>query len=157
MVNYKLHGKPFAPIDDIHWQISEAEDEVHRFIELAHWVDEVVTHYEPTMIVLEDYAFGGKGRITQLAENAGALKVSMAIHHPTIPLHVVAPTTMKKFATGSGRADKDMVWAAFIQKEPQASGWQALCHPKAAKVGSPMADVADSYFLAQYGVAHYGT
>lgn len=152
-VNYKLHGHPFVDIPDIVWTPSTIDGDLPRFLELSQWVVDVVKQTTPTLIVLEDYAFAAAGRITQLAENGGILKA--ALHHAGYEVRVVAPTTMKKFATGNGRADKDMVWAAFVEKEPQAAGWQKLCHPKAVKVGSPMADVADSYFLAQYGAAHY--
>lgn len=152
-VNYKLNGNPFVDIPGVSWTPSTTTGDLPRFAELATWVLSVVTETQPTLIILEDYAFAAAGRITQLAENGGILKY--ALHHAQCNLKVVAPTTMKKFATGSGRADKDMVWAAFIQKEPQAIGWQKLCHPKAVKVGSPMADVADSYFLAHYGLAHH--
>lgn len=154
-VHYKLHGKPYQPLPEVEWAISTVDTEVQRYLELAAWVVSVVTITQPDAIVLEDYAFGGKGRITQLSENAGVLKGQLFQQMPTIPLHVVAPTTMKKFATGSGRADKDIIWASFIQKEPTRKDWHERCHPKAKKITSPAADIADSYFLAHYGLEHF--
>lgn len=154
-VNYKLSGKPYVDLPTVQWSISREETEVGRFLELARWVCAIVREITPTHIVLEDYAFSAHGRITQLSENAGVLKAKLYEQFPRIPLHVVAPTTMKKFATGKGIATKDDVWAAFIAREPHTTEWAKLCHPRAIKITSPIADIADAYFLAHYGYIHY--
>jgi hypothetical protein len=143
-------------LPDVVWNASTTEGDVPRYIELAQWVITVVAVHHPTLIILEDYAFGAHGRITQLSENAGTLKVKLHEKFPHIPLRLVAPTTMKKFATGRGIATKDDIWAAFIKREPLRESWAKQCHPKASKISSPVADIADSYFLAHYGAAHYG-
>lgn len=154
-VHYKLSGRPYRPLPGVSWTPSTTTEEIPRFIELSEWVAEIVKDVTPTLIVLEDYAFGGSGRITQLSENAGALKVKLFQTFPAIPLFLLAPTTMKKFATGRGIATKDEVWAAFVKQEPDRAFWAAHCHPKARKITSPTADIADSYFLAQYGRTHF--
>lgn len=156
-VNYKKTGKPYPELPDVDWAISVASSEVMRYIELAEWVVAITRHEQPDVIVLEDYAFGANGRLTQLSENAGTLKVKLFEHLPHIPLQIVAPTTMKKFATGRGIATKDDVWAAFIHRMPEAAPWSTLCHPKAVRIGSPVSDIADAYFLAQYGYTHAKT
>lgn len=155
-VNYRLSGKPYVELPDVVWNASTTEGDVPRYIELAEWAIAVVAVHHPTLIILEDYAFGAHGRITQLSENAGTLKVKLHEKFPHIPLRLVAPTTMKKFATGRGIATKDDIWAAFIKREPLRESWAKQCHPKASKISSPVADIADSYFLAHYGAAHYG-
>ena len=155
-MNYRLSGKPYVELPDVVWNASTTEGDVPRYIELAEWAIAVVAVHHPTLIILEDYAFGAHGRITQLSENAGTLKVKLHEKFPHIPLRLVAPTTMKKFATGRGIATKDDIWAAFIKREPLRESWAKQCHPKASKISSPVADIADSYFLAHYGAAHYG-
>lgn len=154
-VNYKLHGKPYKDIPSVQWTTSTTDGEVPRFLELAHWVSNVIQMTAPTLIVLEDYAFGASGRLTQLSENVGVLKARLHEYYPHIPLRVVAPTTMKKFATGRGIATKDDIWAAFIKREPHAAAWATICHPKASRITSPVADIADAYFLAHYGHTHF--
>ena len=154
-VHYKKDGKPYPDLPLVTWSRSATTDEIPRFIELATWVLDIVTVVQPDFVVLEDYAFGAAGRLTQLSENAGTLKVKLYEHYPQLPLHVVAPTTMKKFATGRGIATKDDIWAAFIKRWPDYAEWAKLCHPKSLRVGSPVADIADSYFLADYGQQHY--
>lgn len=154
-VHYKKEGKPYKELPGVTWSLSAAEGEIPRFIELATWVMNIIKQMKPECIVLEDYAFGATGRLTQLSENAGTLKVKLYEQYGNIPLHVVAPTTMKKFATGKGIATKDDIWAAFVKREPHTEAWAKLCHPKALRIGSPVADIADAYFLAQYGRAHF--
>lgn len=153
-VNYKKDGKPYPDLTNVQWSLSTTETEIPRYLELALWVIEIVKNAQPNLIVLEDYAFGANGRLTQLSENAGTLKVKLYEQFPDIPLRVVAPTTMKKFATGRGIATKDDIWAAFIKQVPHTEPWAKICHPKALRIGSPVADIADSYFLAQYGRTH---
>ena len=152
-VNYrKIDGNPYPDLGkEVEWTRSTTTDELSRFIELSNWVTNIALCVIPNIIVIEAYSFNAKGNITMLAENTGILKAALHEQFPANPVHVVAPTSMKKFATGSGRADKDGIWAAFIKVFPQYAVWQSLCHPKAKKVGSPVADIADSYFLAQYG------
>ena len=142
-VNYRLSGKPYVELPDVVWNASTTEGDVPRYIELAEWAIAVVAVHHPTLIILEDYAFGAHGRITQLSENAGTLKVKLHEKFPHIPLRLVAPTTMKKFATGRGIATKDDIWAAFIKREPLRESWAKQCHPKASKISSPVADIAD--------------
>lgn len=153
-VNYKLSGRPYASLPNVTWTVSAATNEVTRFVELANWTVAIVQETLPTKIVLEDYAFMAAGRITQLAENGGVLKAMIHLHCPNVPVQLVAPTQMKKFATGKGTANKDMVWDAFVAQRPDAAAWAAHCHPKAKSITSPCSDIADSYFLAQYGRQH---
>lgn len=154
-VNYKLHGKPYKDLPSVCWTPSTTEGEVTRFLELAEWVSRVVRETSPAHIILEDYAFSRAGRLTQLGENGGILKAELFRHHAAIPLHVVAPTAMKKFATGKGIATKDIVWDAFIKREPHAAEWAKICHPKSDKITSPVSDIADAYFLAHYGYTQW--
>lgn len=154
-VNYKISGTPYPNISGIVWTESSTQDDTARFVELANWVLGVINITTPDLIVLEDYAFAAPGRITQLAENGGVLKAALHETFPEIPLRIIAPTTMKKFATGRGIATKDDIWAAFVKKDHRRAAWQLLCHPRALRVTSPMADVADAYFLADYGRQHF--
>ena len=155
-VNYrKIDGSSYPDLGEaVKWTRSAQTDEITRFIDLSCWVVDIQQAFGADTIIIEDYSFSAAGRMTQLAENMGILKAALR-RECNGAVHVVAPTSMKKFATGSGRADKDGIWAAFIEIFPQYAVWQSLCHPKAKKVISPTADIADSYFLAQYGRSFY--
>lgn len=67
-------------------------------------------------------------------------------------MRLVAPTTLKKFATTKGNATKPAMAAAFweennvdIKKELGLSG------------ENPSSDIVDAYFLARYGLTHEAT
>jgi len=62
--------------------------------------------------VLENYSFGSPGRLTDLAELAGLYKGHI-IRGLGKSYDVIAPQTVKKIITGSGRADKNEVQKSF--------------------------------------------
>lgn len=150
-VHYKKSGKDYPELPHVHWSRSSVTGDIPRYIELSTWVVNIVRDTNPACVVLEDYAFGANGRLTQLSENAGTLKVKLYEAIPSLPVHIVAPTTMKKFATGRGNATKDDIWAAFVHRHPETTAWASRCHPKATRITSPLSDIADAYFLAYYG------
>lgn len=63
---------------------------------------------ESKFFVLENYSFGSPGRLTDLAELAGLYKGHI-IRGLGKSYDVIAPQTVKKIITGSGRADKNEV------------------------------------------------
>lgn len=65
-------------------------------------------------VVFESYAFNGN-RVTQLAEMNGLLKYNYSLNNK--PIEVIAPTSIKKWVTGSGRGPKDNVRKALLQRE----------------------------------------
>lgn len=151
-VNYRKDGLsyPSLPNGKVIWNHSVEKDNIARAIELANWALSIVNTTKPDFVYLEDYAFSANGNITALAENAGLFKIEMHRQFNHIPLVLVAPTKMKKFATGKGNAKKEQIVTAFLEKFPQYAEWPKICHPKAKSVGSPIADIADAYFLAAY-------
>jgi Holliday junction resolvasome RuvABC endonuclease subunit len=71
----------------------------------------------------------------------------------------VAVSTLKKFATGSGRADKPMMVEAAVQKIQRGNVRQptpAAVDIMAALTGKHAHDVADALWLAEYGVKEVG-
>ncbi|MFE2539087.1 hypothetical protein [Actinacidiphila glaucinigra] len=90
-----------------------------------------------THIAYEGYSYGSKYKREELGELGGTLKLALAAQFPfhvERRIHAVAPPTVKKYVTGSGRADKDkMLLAVYMRFEHQAS-----CH-----------DGADAYVLAR--------
>jgi hypothetical protein len=101
---------------------------------------------------IEDYSFGSKGRVFHIAENCGLLKHK--IWEFGFKQHVVAPTVIKKFATGKGNADKEKMVEAFIAETKL--DLQKLLFPN-KKLGSPVTDIVDSYYIAKYGYEYITT
>ena len=96
-------------------------------------------------VFIEDYSFGSKGRVFHIAENCGILKHKL--WKKGFNINVVPPTVIKKFATGKGNADKEKMYEAFTLKHGQI--FATLCGN--TKIGSPISDLVDAYFLAGYG------
>lgn len=97
-------------------------------------------------IILEDYSFGSKGRVFNLAENCGLLKHKL--WQSKYIFDTIAPTVLKKFATGKGNANKDAMYASFLAAgNPDIN---KTISPKKATIGNPVSDIVDSYYLALY-------
>jgi Holliday junction resolvasome RuvABC endonuclease subunit len=118
-----------------------------RYENNASWVMSIVGDLEPdTHIMIEDYSFGSKGRVFNLAENCGIMKY--LLYKGNYNFHTVAPTVVKKFATGKGNANKEAMYDAFI-KETQFDLIKILT-PKSKQVGNPVSDIVDAWYLAKY-------
>jgi len=108
-------------------------------------------------VALENYAFSATGRVFHIGEHTGILKYLLHQQHYTIT--TVAPTAVKKFATGKGNADKKRMTHAFLEQYPLANAWTPVFFPRTAKTASfaksPLADIADAYWIARHA-AHNG-
>jgi hypothetical protein len=94
---------------------------------------------------LEDYAYGAKGRVFNIGENTGVLKLLLANN----AVQVVSPTAVKKFATGKGNATKDQMVAQFL-RETRIDFMRDLYGNKGS-LRSPVPDLVDAYYLARWG------
>lgn len=81
---------------------------------------------------IEGYAYGARGHLAQLGELGGLLRLEL--YCLDIPFTVVAATSLKKYVTGSGRGDKNMMLLSVYKK------WGISCADD---------DQADSYALAR--------
>lgn len=89
-----------------------------------------------TVLAWEDYSFNSTHKAYSLAEYNGVLKSSLFNYSPN-PIIYVPPLRLKKFATGNGHADKNMMIARA----------KAEC----AELGDkPTSDICDAFFLAKY-------
>ncbi len=116
--------------------------------ELTEWLLDL--HAET--VYIEDYAFAATGRVFHIGEHCGILKY--VLQQNGIKVEVVPPTVIKKFATGKGNADKEKMTQAFLVDYPAARNWVQSFFPRykdgALLAKSPLADLADSYWLAKY-------
>ncbi len=90
---------------------------------------------KPTLAVLEGYAFGSQARHEAAGELGGIIKVTLFLDG--IPVAVVPPSTLKKFVTGKGNAQKDEMRLAVFKKWGQEFRTN---------------DEVDAFALAQVGV-----
>jgi Holliday junction resolvasome RuvABC endonuclease subunit len=103
-------------------------------------------------VALEDYAFSATGRVFHIGEHTGILKYLLYQQNYTIT--TVAPTAVKKFATGKGNADKKRMTRAFLEQYPLAKAWCPVFYPRTVKTASfaksPLSDIADAYWIAKH-------
>jgi Holliday junction resolvasome RuvABC endonuclease subunit len=100
---------------------------------------------EGIVVGLEDYSMGSRGKVFNLAENAGILKHKLFTND--IDFHLFAPKSIKKSATGNGNADKSMMYAKFL--EEGNLDIHQLLQPKKKIDSSFAVDLADAYFIAK--------
>lgn len=127
------------------------KDEQERFDHISNsMVQFIQTNAPDAHVFIEDYSMGSKGRVFHIAENTGLFKHK--IHRLEMDMHLLAPSVIKKFATGKGNADKQKMYAAFLARGNPSldfflpAGWQPD-----GDIGSPVSDIVDSYFIALYG------
>lgn len=125
---------------------SHSNLDIDRYSRLAEWVCTIAKFTEHDIISIEGYSMGSVGAVFSIAENTAILKNALYLNN--IKYNVVAPTTLKKYATGKGNADKLQMYERFT-KETQTDPRKVYDGEK-AKLGSPFTDIADSYWLAHY-------
>jgi crossover junction endodeoxyribonuclease RuvC len=93
---------------------------------------------DAALVAIEGYAFDRPNQAHQIGELGGVIRV--ALHECGLPYVEIAPSSLKKFATGKGNAKKDDVFAAAIRK----LGYTANDHNE-----------ADALWLLAMARAHY--
>ena len=132
--------------DIIGYAHKEWTDPIQRFTYISDFVFDILFTTNNPKIFIEGYSFGSKGQgLFQIAENCGILKYRLL--EKNYGYNTVVPSVVKKGATGKGNADKDMMYEAFV-KETNIDLKQIF---DTEKVGNPISDIADSYFIQKVG------
>ena len=119
---------------------------IQRFTQISDWAINIISNLINPQVFIEGYSFGSKGQgVFQIAENCGILKYRL--EEQNIPYSTVVPSVIKKGATGKGNADKEMMYEAFV-KETNIDLKKIF---DTEKVGNPVSDIADSYFIQKVG------
>jgi len=132
--------------DIIGYEHKEWTDPIERFKYISDFALDIISPLISPQIFIEGYSFGSKGQgLFQIAENCGILKYRL--QEQNLPYQTVVPSVVKKGATGKGNADKDMMYEAFV-KETNIDLKRVF---DTDKVGNPVSDIADSYFIQKVG------
>ena len=128
------------------YEHQEYTSPIQRFTQISDWVFDIISKVNISKVFIEGYSFGSKGQgIFQIAENCGILKYRL--EEQNIPYETVVPSVVKKGATSKGNADKEMMYEAFV-KETKIDLKKIF---DTEKVGNPVSDIADSYFIQKVG------
>jgi Holliday junction resolvasome RuvABC endonuclease subunit len=124
---------------------AKAMDVYERAAQVAQFVIDTVAKHSVVHVNLEGLAFGIRGDATRdLAGLLFTIVIALRSKAPSVTMTVVPPTTLKKFATGTGKSDK----AAMIASVPAAI-LETFTDAKYKKT-TGLADVCDAYWLAKY-------
>lgn len=120
--------------------------DTERFDNLAQWSKSIINDHNVEDCYIEGYAFGATGRVFNIAENGGILKHALWMNGTQFD--VIAPTIIKKFATGKGNANKEKLYEAFLS-ETGIDIRKILDINN--KSWNPISDIVDAYYIAKYG------
>lgn len=102
-------------------------------------VEEVLNDSRPDLALIESYSFSSRNGGEYLGEYGGYLRMKLV--HWVADVVEVAPTMVKKFATGKGNAKKEVI-IGHVQKR-----WNVLFDNS---------DEADAYVLYRIGLCYAG-
>lgn len=137
----KYTDKPYGNIFGerfIDWNL-----EMERYESIADWALETIMGCDA--VGLEGYAYSAQGRVFHIAENTGVLKYKM--YQTGIPLTIFTPSEVKKYASGKGNADKNLMYSSFV-KETKKDIKKLIC-PDKKDIGNPVSDIVDSYYICK--------
>jgi len=117
-----------------------------RYDYISDWVMDILISYNIEDVAIEDYSYGSTGKVFHIAENCGLLK--WKIWQSEIKYQVVPPTVIKKFASGKGNANKEKMYESFLFETKR--NLQEEFQIKSEKIGNPVSDVVDSYYICKY-------
>tara|TARA_R100001591_G_C4284406_1_gene166024 strand:+ start:319 stop:744 length:426 start_codon:yes stop_codon:yes gene_type:complete len=95
----KITGYPFKDFN------SQQE----RHDQISDWVFDMIGNVVNPIVFIEDYSFGSKGRVFNLAENTGLLKHKL--YKRGIKFHTLVPSVIKKTATGKGNNHRSKLFS----------------------------------------------
>ena len=127
----------------------EWKSEEERHEHLSDWAYKLVQGCKEVFI--EGYAFAtvGKSHVRSVAEGTGLLKNKM--WKMKIPFTIFPPTVIKKYATGKGNANKELMYDAFCAEILTPPDLKSRLTPNSKKLRNPVTDIVDSYFICKYG------
>lgn len=138
--------------NNIHYsESSELRDNSVRFAEnamaLTSEIKKRLDNVKKYVIMLEGYSMGAKGRLFDIGEATGIFKLFLS--QENIKPLVIAPTQIKKLATGKGNANKFQMLEKFMEINTSLhnSEWiDVLTTEK--HIQPPLTDLVDSFFIA---------
>jgi len=110
------------------------------------FIDRLLETDKDCHVFLEGYSMGSRGRVFNIAENAGILKYRLWLF--AVECTEIPPTVLKKYATGKGNANKERMQEVF--EEFNDIRLKDELH-MTEKQWNPSSDLIDAYWLCKYG------
>ena len=141
----KFEGKYQNIVGTLH---QEYFTQQQRYSNIADWIMLYVLHMFPVAkVYIEGYSMGSKGRVFHIAENTAILKDRF--WQRGIAFDSIAPTAIKKIATGKGNSSKEQMQEAFIEETGKDL---KKFLDQSEKSWNPSGDIIDAYYICKAGV-----
>lgn len=101
-------------------------------------IETLIEKYDPDVINMEGVAYSSNGSVVDLAGLNYIIRALAKKHNKNI--NIVSPTSVKKFATGNGQAEKDIMIDAWKRLDKNINNINDL----------KIDDLADAYFIAHF-------
>lgn len=146
---YMSKNKKFIEKTDLleGYQYPEYRNDTERYCNLSEWTTKILLENDVTHAIIEGYAYNAVGRVFQIAENGGLLKTFLWKNG--ISYDVLAPTEVKKFGSGKGNANKEVMYDAFLLET--GINLFAKINQDEKKHWNPVSDMVDSYYICKLG------
>jgi Holliday junction resolvasome RuvABC endonuclease subunit len=128
-----------------------SDEKAARYDELTNAVMERVLEFSPRgcLVLIEAHVFhvAQSSSITQLAEIGGVIRNKL--YAAGYDVREISPTAIKKWFSGSGAADKQRMWNAFLRHAPhlKLAEWLPASFNN-GHIPSPHQDLVDSFAIA---------
>lgn len=90
------------------------DHDIERFQRIALWVCSICKLHDVKKVGLEDYSFNSKGKVFNIAEMTGIVKLEL--YKRKIPVTPISITLIKKNFSGKGNAGKDLMYDSFVKQ-----------------------------------------
>lgn len=120
--------------------------EIERYKKLSDIMLKKLSKNNVKYLHLEGYSFGSKGKVFEIGENTGILKLGLELIK--IKYDIIPPAQIKKFAWGKGNANKEQMYQSFLNETKKDI--QQEISPKSKKISSPVSDIVDAYFICKH-------
>jgi len=107
---------------------------------ICNYLSRIVDDYHPDLVQMEGVSYGSTGSAALVDLSGLNFMLRSVLLSKGIDFKIVSPTQNKKFATGNGQAEKDVM----------IDSWKRLDHNIYNIKDIKVDDLADAYFLSCY-------
>jgi len=126
---------------------SDKNDDIfYRSWWIANTISDIVLSLNPDYVTIEGLSFGSRGNQTRNLSGLQFSIINKLRFDNKFIVHIVAPPTLKKFATGNGKCDKNLMISSL--PENVLTSFKEENYKKS----TGLTDLADAYWLAKWRV-----
>jgi Holliday junction resolvasome RuvABC endonuclease subunit len=122
----------------------KSKDIFERCWDVVSQIRQYIKDHNPNYVAIEGLAFGMTGNATRDLAGLQFSIITTAKYIDGVDIDIITPLSLKKFATGNGKAKKDDMMAAI------PANVLDMFKARGYKKTTGLADLTDAYFLAKF-------